>query len=360
VKGKKKIIFLSAAGVLLLALIVAGSYFLYKTQWEWHALEDFSVEVIWQEEGTTVDMFSGLYTILFDTREPLAQIGEERFPLRGGVRIRNNRPYIRVRDLTALNRGISALYERDGTPRCAVITNGLYGRGTDEQNALIDALLGGAAAKDRFELYFQWYNSIHELGHLITVHHGTYKPADMAGTRHMIEEEQLVNSFAVAFWAYFGEGEKLEALEETVNYILGNITPPVENQSHLDFMRDTVDNERWENFTFEIYGWFQFSIVRDILQKRDTLDLASILLQMTGESIQLPPPSQHLVYPALGMEIVPRIVSDAASLLRDLGVSIPDIFISFHPDPNMHSLEYPLLYSLIESSVAGGRLIPAS
>ena len=176
----------------------------------------------------------------------------------------------------------------------------------------------------------------------------------------MVEEELLVNSFAVAFWMHFGESEKIYALEEMVNYVLGNIAPPVQNMSHLDFMREAVDEERFEEiFTFEIYGWFQFNLVRDILQMRDSLDLALLLAEMTGmENIQLHLPSYPLVYPVLGVDIVPYIVADVVSVLRDMGVSVPDVYISFNTDPNNHALQYPMSRAILEASIAAGRLVP--
>ena len=349
-----------AAGTLVVILSAAW-WFFYRPRLQWIPLEDFAAEVIWQEEDAAFYMYTDLYTFVFHTQEPLAYVGNARIALRDGVRIRNDRPYIRMRDVTVLNGGIGDIMETDTSTPVGVIVNGLYGQGTEEQNAMIHSLLGGELARDRFEVYFQWYNTIHELGHLITVHHGTYNHEDMEGTRHMVDEELLVNSFAVAFWMHFGEDEKIYALEEMVDYVLNNLAPPVENMSHIDFMREAIDEERFEEiFTFEIYGWFQFSLVHGILRERDSLDLESLLTEMTGmEGIQVQPPSQPLAYSALGVDMVPQIVADATSALRDLGVTVPDAYIAFNTDPNQHSLQYPMLRVLLEPSITAGRLIPA-
>ena len=248
-------------------------------------------------------------------------------------------------------------------PPVGVIVNGLYGQGTQVQNAMVHALLGGELARDRFELYFQWYNTIHELGHLITIHHGTYDRNNMEATRHFVDEEILANSFAVAFWMNFGELEKIYILEEKVDYVLGKLPSPVENMPHLDFMRGAVDAGRFEEvFTFEIYGWFQLNVVRDILLERDSLDLALILAEMTGMNniqVQPPSPNQRLVYPTLGVDVVPQIVADAIYTLRNLGVSVPDAYISFSTDPNEHRLQYPMPRAALEWRIAAGQLIPA-
>ena len=356
---KNKKILITLVSIILVVIIAAAGWFFIRPPFQWLALEDISVEVVWHEEDAVVHMFDGMFAIDFCTEEPVAYFGSVHIVLRDGVRIRNGNSYIRRRDLAVLSQYANTVAEADAAP-VGVIVNGLYGEGTDEQNAMIHTLLGGDLARDRFEVYFQWYNTIHELGHLITVYHGTYNPNDMEGTRHMVDEELLVNSFAVAFWLHFGEDEKIYALEEVVNYALSNLSPPVENVSPLDFMRNAVDERREEVFSFEIYGWFQFSLVRDILLERESLDLEAILAEMTGEAnIQLPPPSQTLVYSTLGVDIVPQIVADAIFVLRELGMSIPDTYISFSTDPNNHSLQYPMPRVLLESSIATGRLIPA-
>jgi hypothetical protein len=195
------------------------------------------------------------------------------------------------------------------------------------------------------------------LGHTITANYGTYDFSNME-LRHMVDEEQLVNSFAVAFWMYYGEEEKIDALEAMVEYVLGNITPPVDDMSHLDFMREVVDGKRDAEFAMETYGWFQFSIVRDILRERDSLDLSSILKQMGVENFQLQR-VQTLVYPTLGKDNVPVVLADAISVLRDAGVDIPDVYISFNTDPNEHRSLGILPRSILEQSIAEGKLIPA-
>jgi len=179
-----------------------------------------------------------------------------------------------------------------------------------------------------------------------------------AQSRHMVEEEMLANSFAIAFWTYFGE-EKLYALEEAVEYILSNITPPAENVHHLDFMWEAVDAGRFaEVFEFETYGWFQFSIVRDILRDRDSLDLARLLIEMTdSENIQAQP-RQRLIYPNLGTDIVPIIVGDAISVLEEWGVdNLPDVYIAFSTDPNAHMYQYPMPRSLLGPNIEAGRVL---
>jgi len=317
--------------------------------------DNFGVILSYQEEDATFTFDNnGIFDVVFHTKEPVVYFGNERMVMRDGIRMRNGRSYINMRDLWVVAPdALDHIIEADTSAPVAVIVNGLYGQGTSEQNEMIHSLLGGELARDRFELYFQWYNTIHELGHMITHSNGT------AQLRHMVEEEMLANSFAIAFWTYFGEEEKLYALEEAVEYILSNITPPVENVHHLDFMREAVDAGRFaEVFEFETYGWFQFSIVRDILRYRDSLDLAQLLTEMTGsENIQAQP-RQRLAYENLGTDIVPIIVGDAISVLEDWGVeNLPDVYIAFSTDPNAHMYQYPMPRSLLEPNIEAGRVL---
>ncbi|MCC8122230.1 MAG: hypothetical protein LIO58_01630 [Oscillospiraceae bacterium] len=353
-------------GVLIAVLVLAlGGWLLYRLQLSWVSMEDnLPYDITWNEADSTVHMdVSGLFDMVFDTQEPVAYIGDERIPMQDGVQIRNSRPYFNIRDTSVFNEGlnnaINAIEEADTSDPVAVIANGLYGQGTEEQNATVDALLGGENPQESFELYFQWYNSVHELGHSITTSYGTYDSENM-NLRHMVEEEQLVNSFAVAFWMYYGEEEKLDELEVIVERALSNITPPVEDMSHLDFMRKAIDEGKFnEVFTLETYGWFQYNIVRDALRQRDSLDLESILAQMTGNGNVKLQAQETLVYPTLGADMVPEILADVTSTMRDLGVAVPDIYVTFSTDPNDQALRGSFPVTLLEPYIEEGRLIPA-
>ena len=350
-----------------IVVLVLGAWLFFRLHLSWFSLEDNLPSYMvtsWQEGDETVRVdYAGMFDMTFHLNEPLLYVGTERIVMKDGVRIRNGRPYLNLRDAWVFDKGLpdafNAMSKADTSDPVAVIVNGLYGQGTEEQNAMIHSLLGGEQARARFELYFQWYNSIHELGHLITEHHGTYEP-DNPNLRHMVDEEILVNSFAIAFWTLHGEEEKLNELEAVVEYILGNITPPVDDMCHLDFMRQAIDEGKfYEIFNFNNYGWFQFNIVRNILRERESLDLSLILAEMMGvDYVQSQPVSQTLVYPTLGTDMVPVIVGDVASVLNDWGIELPDIYISFSTDPNYNALRYPFIRVALEQNIEAGRVIP--
>jgi len=351
--------------VVSIILLVVVGWGLFRSQFSWVSIEEaLQFPLTHNEETSTVTLVvNGMFDIVFDTNEPVVNFLGNQLTMRDGVRIRNNRAYINMRDagiFDQLENILNDISAADTLEPVVVIINGLYGEGTEEQNAMIHNLLGGAQARDRFELYFQWYNTIHELGHAITIHHGTYDPNRMEETRHMVDEEMLVNSFAIAFWMHYGEPEKIYALEEMVDYVLSNLTPPVENISHLDFMRQAINEGRFQEvFTFETYGWFQYSMVRDILHNRDSLNLETLLEEMVGARVE-PQPSQTLSFPYLGTNMVPIIVADAVYVLRNWGVHIPDVYIAFDTDPNAHMVQYPVSRAALQSNIEAGRLLPAS
>ncbi|WP_181951266.1 hypothetical protein [Paenibacillus aquistagni] len=69
------------------------------------------------------------------------------------------------------------------------ITTGQYVTAPLEQQLMIRHLLG-ENVECHFEIYFHWYNMIHELGHAIFEYNCPNRP-------HPADEEQLVNHFAI-------------------------------------------------------------------------------------------------------------------------------------------------------------------
>lgn len=60
--------------------------------------------------------------------------------------------------------------------------------------------------KERFCLYFQYYNVLHELGRgLLRYNNGV--------SILIVDEEQLANDFAIAYWNYYGESFIVKRLE---------------------------------------------------------------------------------------------------------------------------------------------------
>lgn len=205
------------------------------------------------------------------------------------------------------------------------IITGRYGRGSQADNIVVDGILGGEQAKERFELYFHWYNLLHELGHGIVFFH-------QESRLHPVDEEVLVNDFAVAFWQYYGDRESIDKLSMVVSYALAHLKCPVDTGiSYIDYAVEKWGRE--ELYNFNNYGWVQFSCVANSLRQGKTLE--SVLPQMGIKDIKAQPP-KTLSYVVLDEDTVPKIIEDAVCVLREWGVMLPDVSVRFDDDPNRH------------------------
>ena len=212
-------------------------------------------------------------------------------------------------------------------PTVGLITTGRYGHGTTEDNELVDSILGKEFAKERFELYFQWHNVLHEIGHAVMAFNNKERI-------HVVDEEQLVNDFAVAYWSHYGEAGKLDELQNIVTYSLGNFDRPAPvHQTHMEYAREMWGKR--ELFTFNNYGWFQFSLVNHSLNNRKSLE--AVLHEMGVKNVK-PQHPKTLAY-ASGEQSVHLIINDAAEELSKWGVELPQFYHTFSTDPNAHMMQ---------------------
>ena len=208
--------------------------------------------------------------------------------------------------------------------RIRIIT-GRYLDAPIEQQQFLHTLLG-EDTECKYELYFHWYNVIHELGHAIMMFNAPERPP------HPAEEELLVNQFAAAYWQHYGESEKLQKLRSMVNDMIHKLQPPAKKgESYLAYAKRVWGSA--EFFTFNNYGWFQFSCVRDALSRGNTLQ--QILNQMCAAPV-IPQSAETLSY-EVGDSMPSRIIADAVKRLKTWGVLLPnDISITFCSDVNTH------------------------
>jgi hypothetical protein len=205
------------------------------------------------------------------------------------------------------------------------IITGRYGVGNDEQNNVVDRILGDEYAKDRFELYFHWYNILHELGHGLMHYNAEVRP-------HPVDEEQIVNDFALAYWLLYGEKEKIDSLKSIITYALKHIKcPDTANIGYLEYAR--IHWGKPEFFNFNDYGWFQFSCVDHSLSKAKSLK--DILIEMGVKNIK-EQTDRKFTYSISDSEMPQKIVKDAVQVLRKWGTLLPDVNISYDNDPNRH------------------------
>ena len=222
-----------------------------------------------------------------------------------------------------------------------LIITGRYGQGTHESNEMVSSILGGDNSQERFNVYFNWYNIIHEIGHIVD----NMLQDDGFGEIGFMDGELFANSFAVAFWARYGDEETFNMLSETVAYAIENFERPVaEDEDIFDFARlfEAGDIE----FNFNNYGWFQFSLVNHALT--EIRDLASLLTEAGHEFSEAPPP-RTLTFSSIGEDGIPEILASVFSVLREWGIEMPSpVYHILNDDPNMHAVVPGATIGMIE------------
>lgn len=204
------------------------------------------------------------------------------------------------------------------------IITGRFQDAPAEQQDFIHTLFS-EDAPCKYELYFHWYNLIHELGHAIMMFNAPARP-------HPAEEELLVNQFAAAYWQHYGEPKKLQVLQSMIDETIQKFhTPAAHDESYLAYAKRVWGSD--EFYTFETYGWFQFSCVIDALSR--PLTLQQSLNQMCAAPVS-PQPTETLSY-TLQDASPSQIITDAIKHLKAWGVLLPDeIDVLFCSDVNCH------------------------
>lgn len=207
------------------------------------------------------------------------------------------------------------------------IVTGDYRRAPAEQKKMIQELFG-AKAEHNYEIYFHWYNVLHELGHAIMMFNAPSRP-------HPAEEEQLVNDFAYAYWKYYGEPEKLKELCSVVTETIQKFAIPANNnENYMTYAKRNWGTE--ELFSFNNYGWFQFSSVKAAIY--GSPDLEQALNSMCADKVS-PQKTEMLQYETCA-QMAAQVLGDAVRLLKDWGVRLPDNHeIVFCDDVNCHMLQ---------------------
>jgi len=203
------------------------------------------------------------------------------------------------------------------------VTTARYGNFTRENEENVLTAMGEEATEENFRLYFQWYNVVHELGHGILLYNSKLSIS-------RADEEQLVNDFAVAYWMTYGEEEKVEKLRNIAAYAAEHVESSAGGENYLDYGRNHWDDEDF--LTFNNYGWFQFSSVKNSFSNPKSLD--EVLKEMKLKGYTLPDSPEKLVYPELSEDISTEIINDAVKNINGWGLKFPEATHHFSDDPN--------------------------
>lgn len=187
------------------------------------------------------------------------------------------------------------------SPKAFLITTARYGAGSESDNQNVITALGAENTEENSE------NVVWD-----------------------VYEEQLVNDFALAYWMYMGEDEKIQQLETVVNHALERIDSDVkEGQDYISF---AIENWNKSSFnTFNNYGWFQYSCVKNSLENRKTLDV--VLREMGITDFDLSKlEKKH--YGEINEETSRQRVQDVVANFKQAGLKFPKTYQIFSDNPN--------------------------
>ncbi len=206
------------------------------------------------------------------------------------------------------------------------ILTGKYETGTEEQKAPFKNMFG----KDvlyKFDLYFQWYNIIHELGHCLL---------DVLDINmENVDEEFWVNRFAIAYWKKANGSNRLAELKGMLDQTLLAMQNPVpQGQNYLDFFKSIWQSmpEMSEEQRTLIYGYFQFSCVTEAMKRED--DLVDLLQDM-GVKV-----NQDIAFEQyqgdIQAESVRNVLDTCIKNLQSMGIRDLNVGIELVDNPAIH------------------------
>jgi len=175
-----------------------------------------------------------------------------------------------------------------------------------------------------YELYFYWYNIPHELGHILRGYYSSRGDTNW-------QEENAVNSFAVAYWKARGESNRLQQFRQLVRSAFRKLADPVpigeDRSSYLDEHYGELASVP------SAYGHFQFSMVLNALEEKQNF-IQALHSLITTQAIETIPP-HSTPYPEITSDLPYQIVSDMRNYLAAYKVELPDIEVVREFSPNL-------------------------
>lgn len=156
------------------------------------------------------------------------------------------------------------------------IISGRYETGTAEQQSGYNQLFGSENIQEKFDLYFHWFNIVHEIGHILI----DIQKIDM----DKVAEELFVNCFAVSYWRITDNCNRIKKVENLIKNILKIMQNPVpQGVAFNDFFKGIWGTEQMN--TIEMYGFFQMSCVAEAFKSNRTLP--ELLSEIGYENIEM-------------------------------------------------------------------------
>lgn len=204
------------------------------------------------------------------------------------------------------------------------ITTGCLERGTSEQKAPFQMMLGNNA-QYKFDLYFHWYNVVHEYGHCLL----DFNENEVVG----LAQEMLVNKFAVSYWKTRGFTERIAELRAMLEETLKVFPCPVpEGETFIGWYEKIWGTEQL--MSVPIYGYFQFKSVLVALDETTCLEDWLTETGFSGFSL----PENGVARPEYAVEAssAEKVLADLMAFLKAAGVHCPEVSVELADDPSQH------------------------
>lgn len=202
------------------------------------------------------------------------------------------------------------------------IVSGKYETGTKEQQLGFNQLFGENNIQAKFDIYFHWYNIIHELGHCLI----DFKGIQM----NPIEEEVFVNCFAVQYWKNVDNNSTLQEVKQLNKKILSNLSSliPIEEDFYTFF------NNIWgteEMTSTMMYGYFQMLCVQQAF--RSTKSLIELLEQIGYSKVNIA--LMELYQAEINANNCENILRTCLDNLKKMGCEVPNIKLELVDNPEI-------------------------
>ena len=208
-----------------------------------------------------------------------------------------------------------------------VIMSGKYETGTEEQQTGFAMLLGADNIRYKFDLYFHWYNLVHEMGHCIK------SGCDVEMSN--VKEEMYVNELAVAYYRLLGENDRLSELQNMIQNAVDNMPSPVpEGEDFVGFYERIWGTDQLMNVM--VYGYLQLNSV--LLALKNNKSLEDVLKEIgifidTGKELaacDLP----------IASENAENFLLSARDNMMKLGVDVPQIRLELQDNPEVQCARF--------------------
>lgn len=202
------------------------------------------------------------------------------------------------------------------------IVSGCFERGTPEQQAAFIQLFGTENTQYKFDLYFHWYNIVHELGHCLLAQKGIKLSP--------VQEEMTVNLFAVAYWRQIGFEKRIIELTGLLENILSMMPSPVpQGESFTGYFEKIFYTPAMSDPM--LYGYFQLISVLEAVKAgktiREVLGGLNISIAETGCLQPYDGP--------VTAENAHHVLANALENLKLLGLDVGEVTLELVNDPGV-------------------------